>query len=149
MVSSAPELLKPEPTGGASQILIHCPTAAQAQAAIAGYPTASNGTPITLTCPYPGTYNDQYLLWGPYWGNGGTDYPRMSFSPQTNDLYICANVTLLAMENRSPTDYHLLSMTSGTYASAGWSDSITAINMGTNKMDWQAQWMATSDDGGV
>jgi len=136
---------QPEPTGGAGQVLIHCPTADQAKAAIPAYPTAPNGTPIQLTCPYPGTYNDAYLLWGPFWGNGGTDYPRMSFSPQTNDLYVCANVTLLAMENRSPTDYHLLSITSGTYAAGGWSGSVSAINMGTNKMDWQAQWQANAE----
>jgi quinohemoprotein ethanol dehydrogenase len=136
---------QPEPTGGESQILIHCPTAAQAQAAIAGYPTAPNGTNIVLTCPYPGTYNDEYLLWGPFWGNGGTDYPRMSYDPLTNDLYVCANVTLLAMENRSPTDYHLLSITSGTYAAGGWAGSVSALNVGTNKLDWQAQWQANAE----
>jgi|SwirhisoilCB3_FD_contig_31_1437513_length_1975_multi_4_in_0_out_0_1 quinohemoprotein ethanol dehydrogenase len=136
---------QPEPTDGAASILIHCPTEAQAQASLPGYPTASNGTAIVRTCPFPPTYNDQYLLWGPFWGNGGTDYPRMSFNPATNDLYICANVTLLAMENRSPTDYHLNSITSGVYTANGWSGSVTAINLATNTQDWQDQYQANKD----
>jgi alcohol dehydrogenase (cytochrome c) len=136
---------QPEPTGGAAALLIHCPTDAQAQASLPGYPTAPNGTPIVRTCPYPPTYNDQYLLWGPYWGNGGTDYPRMSFNPATNDLYICANVTLLAMENRSPTDYHLNSITSGVYTANGWAGSVSALNLATNQLDWQAQYQANKD----
>jgi len=136
---------QPEPQGGAAQILIHCPTQQQAATAIPGFPTAPNGTPIVPTCPYAPSYNDAYALWGPYFALGGTDYPRMSYSPQTNDLYVCANVTMQATENRSPTDYHQNYITTGTVPAAGWAGSVTAVNMATNKMDWQKQWMAEKD----
>jgi alcohol dehydrogenase (cytochrome c) len=136
---------QPEPQGGAAQILIHCPTAQQAQAAIPGFPTAPNGTQIVPTCPFAPSYNDAYVLWGPYFALGGTDYPRMSFDPLTNDLYVCANVTMQATENRSPTDYHQNYITTGTVPSAGWSGSVSALNMTTNKLDWQAQFQANQD----
>jgi len=136
---------QPEPTGGAAQILIHCPTAAQAAVAIPGFPVAPNGTPIVATCPFAPSYNDEYVLWGPYFALGGTDYPRMSFDPQTNDLYVCANVTMQATENASPTDFHQNYVTTGSVPAAGESGTVSALNMTTNKLDWQVQYQANQD----
>jgi glucose dehydrogenase len=133
---------QPEPTGGAAQILPHCPTEAQAKDAFPSYPVAPNGKPMILTCPYAGTTDEAYLVWGPAYGNGGTDYPRMAYNPKTNDLYVCANGTLIGVINRSPTDYNQ-TVISGTMAHM--SGTVTALNMGTNKVDWQVSYTAAKD----
>jgi glucose dehydrogenase len=136
---------QPEPQGGAAKLLIHCPTAAQARAAIPGFPRAPNGTPILRTCPFAPPFNDAYLLWGPFWELGGTNYPRMSFDPQTGELYVCANVTMFATENVSPADYHLQTIATGSVASGGWTGSVSALNMTTNRLDWQVRYDARND----
>jgi quinohemoprotein ethanol dehydrogenase len=146
---------QPEPQGGAAQIVIHCPTDAQAKDGIPSYPLAANGTPIIVapgtaggaSCMFPALSNSHYIMWGPYWGNGGTDYPRMSFDPQTNDLYVCAINSYMAQENAGPADYHLSTITSGTVPSSGQSGTVSALNMTTNKMDWQIKYQAAKDGG--
>jgi glucose dehydrogenase len=133
---------QPEPTGGAAQIVPHCPTAAQASSMLPGYPTAANGTPYVMTCPFAGTDASHYLVWGPSY-SGGTDFPPMSFDPTTNDLYVCANVSYIASENISPT-----SQTQSTIQGnplTGETGTVSALNLTTNKLMWQKQYMADTD----
>jgi glucose dehydrogenase len=136
---------QPEPTGGAAQLVIHCPTPEQAAAAIPTFPTAPDGKPIVPTCMFAAPYYNQYNLWGPYWAYGGTDYPRMAYSPQTSDLYVCANVTLISLATVSPTDYHFLRVSGGNQSSNGWTGSVSALNMTNNKLDWQVKYDAQHD----
>jgi glucose dehydrogenase len=137
---------QPIPTGGAASLLTHCMTAEQAADHLgASYPIAPNGLPMKLTCPFAPEYSDAYYVWGPFYGLGGTDYPRMAYDPTTQNVYACANVTTYATANRSPTDYHLLAITSGSVASKGWTGSVTAVNMATNTMMWQQKWFAEKD----
>jgi quinohemoprotein ethanol dehydrogenase len=124
---------QPVPVGAAAQIANHCPTVADLQAAFPSYPTAPNGTPIVPACPMATIYNDAYRVWGET-GNGG--YQTMSFDPQTNDLYVCSSMHLIGHENVSPVDYNTLSL-----AGVGpWVGSMSAVNMSTNKMDWQIKY---------
>ncbi len=136
---------QPEPTGGAAEILPHCPTSAQVANVLPGFPTAPNGTPYVLTCPYAPTDAGHYTVWGPYFAFGGTDYPPMSFDPQTNDLYVCANVTWQSQENVSATSTNTQYLTGGGWTTVGESGTVSALNMTTNKLDWQKQYQATSD----
>jgi glucose dehydrogenase len=136
---------QPEPTGGAAQILPHCPTAAQVSNVLPGYPTPPNGTSYVLTCPYAPTDATHYTVWGPYFAFGGTDYPPMSYSPVTNDLYVCANVTWQSQENVSPTSQSTQYLTGGGWTTVGESGTVTALNMSTNKIDWQKQYQANQD----
>jgi glucose dehydrogenase len=132
---------QPEPTGGAGQVQTHCPTEAQAKRAFPSWPIAPNGLPMVVSCQYAAPYNDKYIVWGQALG-GGVDYPRMSFSPQTNDLYICAKETLVAVANRSPTDWNQLTITGTDPEFTG---SVTALNMATNKIDWQVKYKGATD----
>jgi len=96
---------QPEPTGAAANLGgpgTHCPTPNIAQDWFgANYPTNS-GFPVVLVCPYAPSYIGRYVSWGLDWPTGGTDYPRMSFDPQTNDMYVCTHVTGIADRNASP-----------------------------------------------
>jgi mono/diheme cytochrome c family protein len=83
-------------------------------------------------------------VWGPYFAFGGTDYPPMSFNPQTNDLYVCANVTYQSMENVSPTDQSHRYETGGGWTTKGESGTVSALNVATNKLAWQNVWQATT-----
>jgi quinohemoprotein ethanol dehydrogenase len=129
---------QPIPTGGAAQIVNHCPTVEDLKAAYPSYPIAPNATPIVAACPFAAPYNDAYLVWGES-GNGG--YARMSYSPQTNDLYICAQNRLNGHENRSPVDYNQMSLS----GASPWTGSTSALNMATNKLDWQVKWYGDHD----
>jgi quinohemoprotein ethanol dehydrogenase len=130
---------QPEPTGGAGQLVIHCPTAAQVAAVAPSFPIAPNGTPIVPTCPYASPYNDKYLFWG-----AGSDYPGMSYDPQTNDLYVCARQVLHGFENKSATDPTQLTISANPPA-AGQAGTVSALNMSTNKLDWQVSYQAHPD----
>jgi quinohemoprotein ethanol dehydrogenase len=136
---------QPEPTGGAAQILPHCPTAAEAGPTLAGYPNGPDGKPYVLTCPYAPSDANQWVVWGPYFAFGGTDYPPMSFDPQTNDLYVCANVTYQATENASPTSTNQNYSTSGGDTAVGESGTVSALNVSTNKLAWQIKYQANQD----
>jgi glucose dehydrogenase len=124
---------QPVPVGAAAEIADHCPTVDDLKAAYPSYPIAPNGTPIVAACPMATIYNDAYRVWGET-GNGG--YQTMSFDPQTNDLYICSSMHLIGHENVSPTDYNTLSL-AGT---GPWAGTMSAINMSSNKMDWQIKY---------
>jgi len=130
---------QPIPTGGAAQISIHCPTVAEATAVYPSYPVAANGTPMQVACPFAVPYSDKYVVWGVR----GTDYPPMAYSPKTNDLYICSDNNLTAQENLSPTDWHV-SQLGGSQAD-GWTGGVSALNMSTNKLDWQVKYQAAGN----
>jgi len=132
---------QPEPGGGAAQIVVHCPTEAQAKRAYPSYPIAPDGKPMVVSCQYAGPYNDKYIIWGQPFG-GGPDYPRSAFSPQTNDMYICSKNQYIAVANRSPTDWNQLTITGIDPEYAG---SVSALNMSTNKMDWQIIYKGDQD----
>jgi quinohemoprotein ethanol dehydrogenase len=136
---------QPEPTGGAAQILPHCATAATAGPSLPGYPTAPDGKPYIFGCPYEPSSANGYVVWGPYFAFGGTDYPPMSYNPTTGDLYVCANVTWQATENQSAASTTQRYATSGGYNSVGESGTVSALNLGTNKLDWQIKYQATKD----
>jgi quinohemoprotein ethanol dehydrogenase len=133
---------QPTPTGGAAQIIPHCPTASQVQSMLPGYPTASNGTPYVLSCPFAGTNATHYVVWGPSY-DGGTDFPAMSFDPQTNDLYVCAQVSYIATENTTPTS-QVVSTIQGQPLT-GETGTVSALNLTTNKLMWQKQYQANTD----
>lgn len=136
---------QPEPTGGASQILPHCATAATAGRSLPGFPNGPDGKPYILACPYEPSYTNGWTLWGPYFAFGGTDYPMMSFDPQTQNLYICSNVTWQATQNASPTSTVQRYSTSGGYTAAGESGRVTALHMTNNKVAWQKHYQADQD----
>jgi glucose dehydrogenase len=136
---------QPTPTGGEAQILPHCPTPAQVTGVLPGYPKAPNGTPYVLTCPYAPTNATHYTAWGPYFAFGGTDYPPMSYDPVTNDLYVCANVTYQSMENKTPHTQDTTYLTGGGWTTHGESGTVTALNVSTNKLDWQVQYNASNN----
>ena len=133
---------QPEPTGGAAQIVPHCPTVDQASSMLPGYPTAANGTPYVLTCPFAATNATHYVVWGPSF-SGGTDFPPMSFNPTTNDLYVCANVSYLATENASPTSQIQSTIQGNPLTGPG--GTVSALNLTTNKLVWQKDYQAPTD----
>src|SRR5262249_47422222 len=125
---------QPEAGGGAGQILPHCMTAAVGAQMIPGYPTAPNGTPIIPTRQYASPTSQQYVLMYPAHG-GGINWNREAYSPQTNDMYVCAGVSVIAEENTSPTSGAMISL--GVNGTEG--GTISALNMSTNKLDWQVK----------
>jgi glucose dehydrogenase len=126
---------QPEPSGGAGQILPHCLTTQDAQAAIPGFPTAPNGTPIVPACTYASPFKDAYLTWYPAY-SGGINWPRISYNPATNDLYVCAQKSIMGFETASATDPKQSFVGSFLGGDGG---TVTALNMSTNKIDWQVQ----------
>jgi hypothetical protein len=126
---------QPEPTGGAGEILPHCLTAADAAAIIPGFPNAPNGTKIIPTCTYAHPYSDAFYAWYPAY-SGGINWNRMSYNPKTNDLYICASISVMGFENASPTSPNQGFI--GTFL-GGDGGTISALNMSTNKLDWQVK----------
>jgi quinohemoprotein ethanol dehydrogenase len=130
---------QPVATGGAAQLSIHCPTVAEATAVYPSYPVAANGTPMQVACPFAVSYSNQYVVWGVR----GTDYPPMSYDPLTNDLYVCSDNNLTSQENLSSTDFHV-SQIGGSQA-AGWTGAVSALNMSTNKLDWQVKYQAAGN----
>ncbi len=137
---------QPEPAGGAGQLSVHCPTGQQVmnQLGLSAL-VAPNGSPIVPTCPMAGTYNDAYYAWGGS-NYGIIDYQHSGYSPLTNDLYICANIQINAYQNLSPTDWHNRSIQTGIAATSPTAESVwlTALNMSTNKIDWQQKWTANN-----
>jgi quinohemoprotein ethanol dehydrogenase len=126
---------QPEPSGGAGEILPHCLTASDAAAIIPGFPNAPNGTKIVPTCTYAHPYSDAYYTWYPAY-SGGINWNRMSYNPKTNDLYICASISVMGFENISPTNPNQSFI--GTFL-GGDGGTISALNMSTNKLDWQVK----------
>jgi glucose dehydrogenase len=128
---------QPEPTGAEAQLGgpgTHCLSPGfAAQTFGANYPMNS-GYPVTLVCPYAPSWIDRYVAWGLDWPTGGTDYPRMSFDPQTNDLYVCTHVTGIAVRNASPIAF-AQTVTHG--GGTGLLGSVSAVNVTNNTMDWQ------------
>jgi quinohemoprotein ethanol dehydrogenase len=152
---------QPEPQGGAGQIVPMCmddaslrkagfdPSLFGAALKYPGFPLAPNGTPIIPTCPFAPSYNDAYLLWGASQTSGAMNWQPTSYSPQTNDQYICAQVDSGARENASPVSSVLLNLISEPRAGIvpGVAGTLVALNMGTNKIDWRVNYMgATSED---
>ena len=137
---------QPIPTGGAAKIVPHCPTAKQAAANLPGYPTAPDGTPYKLSCMFAAPYTDSYTTWSPNYGSGGMDWDPMSYSPVTGDAYICAKMSFLGTKvvpgtsgkntkfQNAPTGYGA--------AQVGLTGTFTALNLKTNKIDWQQKWQA-------
>jgi len=137
---------QPIPTGGSAQILPHCPTVAQVKNVMPGkWPNAPNGDPYVLTCPYAPTNATHYALWGPYFAFGGTDYPPMAYNPTTNDLYVCANVSWQSMENLTPKSQSHRYATGGGWTTVGESGTVSALNVSTNKLDWQVKYQGSND----
>jgi glucose dehydrogenase len=131
-------LTQPEPVGGAGQMIPHCVTAALAsQVFLPGWQTAPNGTPMTPACPFEPPYNDQYLVWSPD-AIGGLNWPRGTYDPQTNIRYASALITVAGHETLSATDWHQQSITAGGgSAGTGPGGTLSALDMGTNKLAWQ------------
>jgi quinohemoprotein ethanol dehydrogenase len=136
---------QPIPTGGEAEILPHCPTAAELKDVLPGFPTAPNHTPYVPACPYTPTNSTHYVVWGPYFAFGGTDYPPMSFDPATNDLYVCANVTFQSDENKSPKTQVTTYQTGGGWTSHGESGTVTALNVTNNTLAWQVKYNAANN----
>jgi alcohol dehydrogenase (cytochrome c) len=127
---------QPEPQGGAGQILPHCMTAADAAAILPGFPTnPADGVPITPACTFAPYYSDAYYAVFPAY-IGGINWNRSSYNPATNDLYVCAQISSMGFKNVSPTS--TAATTNGSFL-AGDGATISALNLSTNKLDWQIQ----------
>ena len=125
---------QPEPAGGAGQITVHCPTAAQAAYAIPSFPTASNGLPMVLSCTFATPYSNEFIVSGGISHAAGINYPPKSYDPQTGDMYVCANSAIVAEANTGPASSVLLN-TEGTLGGV-----VAAVNMQTNKLVWSVDW---------
>jgi len=119
---------QPETTGGSAQVITHCPTAEQVAASLPNTP-APKGTSYLPTCQFAVPTPGSTEIFGASM-SGGTDMMPMSVDPQTSDLYICANGALYGAGGGTPT--------------AGVSGTVSALNVGTNKLDWQNVWQATT-----
>jgi glucose dehydrogenase len=117
---------QPETTGGSAQVITHCPTAEQVATALPNTP-APKGTSYLPTCQFAVPAPGSTEIWGASM-SGGTDMMPMSVDPDTGDLYICANGALYGAGGGTPT--------------AGISGTISALNVATNKLDWQNVWQA-------
>jgi len=137
---------QPTPTGGSAQILPHCPTAAMVKDILPGnFPKAPNGTPYVLTCPYTPTNHTHYVVWGPYFAFGGTDYAPMSYDPNAHLLYVCANVTYQSTENKGPKTQETTYLTGGGWTTHGLSGTVSALDVTTNKLAWQVRYNAKNN----
>lgn len=141
---------QPEPQGGAGQIVPMCYTPELMKEKFpTSYPTAPNNTPMVPTCPFAPPYNDAYLTWGQIGSGGGIGWPPTSYDPQTNDLYICAQVQAAGHENLSPVDWHQQAISVGSDTTGlgvfGWAGTMAALNMGTNKIDWMVKYNQKPD----
>jgi glucose dehydrogenase len=117
---------QPETDGGSAATMVHCPTAAQA-AAQAGSVPAPVGTQYLPTCQFPVAVKGSTEVWGGG-PSGGSDFMPMSFNPVTNDLYVCQNGQMTGAGN--------------PYPASGIGGYISALNVTTNKLDWQHIWPA-------
>jgi glucose dehydrogenase len=121
---------QPEGTGAMYDIAPRCVTAQMAAAAYPTYPIAPNGTPLTPACEQDNSVNTEYRIEP---GNAGAvNYARSAYNPLTNDWYVCTNTDLTGYENVSPTDWHVNTVGGGILSSQ-----LSAVNMSSNKMDWQ------------
>lgn len=139
---------QPEPEGAAGQITPHCATAADGQLKIPGFPTAPNGRPIIPTCPFAYPWTDAYYLWGGGTGSGGgIGWPPMSYSPQTNMLYVCSQTEFIAQSLSSAGSSNQLSISSGPRGQVvpGEGGRFTAVNMGTNTIAWSKSYQGATD----
>jgi glucose dehydrogenase len=134
---------QPEPVGAAGQIVMHHGTEDLAKQILPGYPTAPDGLPFVLSPPYAPPSPDAYIVWGPTAG-GGMLWTRSAYNPATNDLYVCGNNGMYARKGNSFTDISQTTLSGGVTQNIP-GGSITAINMGTNKIDWQIKIPPTSN----
>jgi len=123
---------QPIPTGGAAQLVLHCPTPAQVSIVFPSYPVGPDGNPEVATCPYASPTAGTWYMWA-----DGLDYPRMSYDPQTNDLLVCARSRIRGYENVGPTNYNITTLSGLTAGDVG---GVSALNMSTNTIDWQVQY---------
>jgi outer membrane protein assembly factor BamB len=127
---------QPEPQGGAGQILPHCLTTADAAAILPGFPTnPTDGVPITPACTFATPYSDAYYAVYPAY-SGGINFNRSSYNPQTNDVYVCASKSVMGFKNVGPTNPMVSFIGSFLGGDGG---TISALNLSTNKLDWQVQ----------
>jgi quinohemoprotein ethanol dehydrogenase len=117
---------QPETSGGSASVITHCPTLAQVTAQAGGKPPAA-GTSYLPTCQFPVPDPAATEVYGAT-SYGGPDFWPMSFDPQTNDLYVCANGAMTGA--------------GGSYPQTGIGGYVSALNMSTNKLDWQLVWPA-------
>jgi quinohemoprotein ethanol dehydrogenase len=140
---------QPEPIGAEAELggpATHCPIPTiaadwfgtnwpnQTATVVNGAPVPGTGFPDKLVCPYAPAYIGYAVGWGLDWPTGGTDYPRMSFDPQTNDIYVCTHVTGILTRNASPLAFAQTVTHSGGVGRIG---SVSAVNVTNNTMDWQ------------
>jgi glucose dehydrogenase len=118
---------QPQTSGGSANAIVHCPTAAQVAAAASSPPPP--GTTYVPTCPFAVPSPGSTHVWGGG-TSGGADWMPMSFDPSTNDLIVCANGALNGLGGLFPT------LGTGGY--------LTALNLGTNTVDWQDTFQASS-----
>jgi quinohemoprotein ethanol dehydrogenase len=130
---------QPIPQGGMGQLQDHCPTAAEVASAVPSYPLAPDGLKIIPTCPYAAPSADQYVAWGA----GAVNYPRSSYDPSTNDIYICQyGNSLQVTANKSPVST-VFKTVRGSYTT--WTGGVAALNASTNKMDWFVRYNQNPD----
>jgi glucose dehydrogenase len=118
---------QPQTAGGSAQVITHCPTSAQVAAAAGDVP-APKATAYLPTCQFAVPQPGYTEVWGAT-SSGGPDFMPMSVDPQTGDLYICANGSLYNAGGHFPT--------------SGVSGYVSALNVTTNKLDWQNVWIAS------
>jgi quinohemoprotein ethanol dehydrogenase len=136
-------ITQPIPTGGAGNVVPHNLSQSQIEALYPQFgspPKAPNGTPIVGEPNFTPTTNTQYNSFTTDSLGIFSFWPH-SYDPITKEYYTCARMAQDMLENRSPTDYHLLEIAGEpTTGTAGY---VTALNMTTNKIDWQVEWPAS------
>jgi quinohemoprotein ethanol dehydrogenase len=118
---------------GSNNIVQHCPTSANLAS------PAPDGTDYTYTCTYSLPGAGKWLTFTPSF-LGGSTYQPNAIDPTQNLLYVCAVNGAVAAKKLSAAG---IPQFAGGYNApkVGWSGSLGAINLSTNKTVWLDKWM--------
>lgn len=113
---------------------------------------APDGKPFRIGCIYTPYDTKQFLATAPS-ALGGNNWPPISFSPETNLIYVCSSETDFALkalenvyeayaggENFTGISFGALNTYGGTF---------TALDARTNKIAWQKKWTGNCYSGSV
>jgi len=102
---------------------------------------AADGLPLVGSTIATAPSSTAYSVFGGTNGGGDMGYPRSSYSPLTNDLYICAkNAATGWAKQGNSTNYAQLKPP----ASVGIQGYYLALNLSTNKIAWRNPGMANT-----
>jgi PQQ-dependent dehydrogenase (methanol/ethanol family) len=113
---------------------------------------APDGKPFKMGCIYTPYDNKQFVAFAPS-ALGGNNWPPISFSPDTNYIYVCSSETDMALkavtnvfgayqggDNFTGITFGALNTYGGTF---------TALDARTNKIAWQKKWSGNCYSGSL